>query len=280
MTFPHETFRSYVPQSELSLPLRMESFGFNADQEAVSRPRGYECVHWLHTESGAGRVSFGGAEVKMEKGQGVLFMPGDPHSYRREGVVTWKTWYVTFDGSLASEMLVTLGLQRSAMYRWPDSSAIDGLMAETYRTLRAGGDPAGNEVSGMVYRFLLMLRSQGSADGSHPISATLQRLAPLLEWLDGAYADPAIGSDAMAAFANLSSRHLMNLFRKSLGFAPYEYLISLRIRKSKHLLLESPDLTVKTVAAMVGFREPSHFIRTFRAATGSTPERFRTSNGR
>lgn len=43
-------------------------------------------------------------------------------------------------------------------------------------------------------------------------------------------------------------------------------------------LLLTTDATVATVAARVGYRSESAFSRSFRAATGTTPARFRRAS--
>ena len=65
------------------------------------------------------------------------------------------------------------------------------------------------------------------------------------------------------------------LFRNTFAHSPYAYLIALRIRKSKEVLLRTPYSSIKQITQAVGFRDTSHFVATFRQYVGFTPEKFR-----
>lgn len=56
---PHH-LRFFLTTREHSLPLFIESIGFNSRQEDVSRPEGYPCFHWIQTVSGEGMFTFKG----------------------------------------------------------------------------------------------------------------------------------------------------------------------------------------------------------------------------
>lgn len=60
--------------------------------------------------------------------------------------------------------------------------------------------------------------------------------------------------------------------------SPYQYIIRIRIQKAKELLIDKDRLTVKQIAAMVGFTDDSHFVSTFRKIETVTPETYRNIN--
>lgn len=108
------------------------------------------------------------------------------------------------------------------------------------------------------------------------ISHAVERLAPLIAYMNEHYADPEIGLEQMAAVPGITPRHLNTLFKQSFGMTAYSYFILLRIRKSKEFMTGDSRLTVKETATKVGFRDASHFVATFRRIEGVTPEQFRT----
>ena len=55
-------------------------------------------------------------------------------------------------------------------------------------------------------------------------------------------------------------------------------VIAVRIQLAEDLLLSTPD-SVERVAERCGYWNTEHFIRQFRAATGTTPHRFRRGRG-
>lgn len=71
-----------------------------------------------------------------------------------------------------------------------------------------------------------------------------------------------------------SASHLTRLFRQRLGISPYARLKIVRLECGAKLLLQS-DAEVRGIAAQVGYRSPSHFIRDFRAHFRLTPGQYR-----
>ncbi|MET1413765.1 AraC family transcriptional regulator [Roseibium sp. HPY-6] len=66
----------------------------------------------------------------------------------------------------------------------------------------------------------------------------------------------------MAEIANLSPRQLQRVLKKTTGFAPHDFLKVLRLQQS---LDGEPSLA---------YADQSHFIHSFRKATGYTPEKY------
>lgn len=76
---------------------------------------------------------------------------------------------------------------------------------------------------------------------------------------------------------NTSEKYLSRLFKESLGIGFHEYLASIRIAKSKNLLLET-NLSVIKVGEMIGFTNHSTFFRIFKKFEGINPTQYRENN--
>jgi AraC-like DNA-binding protein len=63
-------------------------------------------------------------------------------------------------------------------------------------------------------------------------------------------------------------------FRTYQGTSPYQYLLRRKMNLAAEFLLASDGL-VKEAAARVGFSDPDHFSRVFRAVHGVPPRRLR-----
>lgn len=92
-------------------------------------------------------------------------------------------------------------------------------------------------------------------------------------WLD-AHAGDAIGLEDAAREAGLSPFHFLRLFARVHGVTPHQYLLRARLRRAASLLADD-DRAITDVAYDSGFADLSNFIRTFRAAAGVSPSRFR-----
>lgn len=78
----------------------------------------------------------------------------------------------------------------------------------------------------------------------------------------------------LARSIQLSRSHLYYLFKREIGMSPKQYLKMLKMEKARGLL-ESSLLSVKEIAAKVGYDDDSHFMRGFKRTYGLTPSEHR-----
>jgi AraC family transcriptional regulator len=80
-----------------------------------------------------------------------------------------------------------------------------------------------------------------------------------------------IGLKDIAAAAHVSPYHLTRLFKRAIGYAPYQYLIHARVTGARVLLSAGRRRSLADIAAAVGFVDQSHLTRHFKKAFGMTP---------
>lgn len=73
---------------------------------------------------------------------------------------------------------------------------------------------------------------------------------------------------------NMSSFHLVRIFKRRFGTTPREYVQSSRIEKAKELLTSSA-LKAVDIAFMCGFSSYTAFFTNFKKLTGVTPDKYR-----
>jgi len=77
----------------------------------------------------------------------------------------------------------------------------------------------------------------------------------------------------------VSADHLRKLFKKETGKTPVEYLTDMRINYAKQLLKSNKNnLSIKEIAAMVGFNDPYYFSRVFKKVTSLSPTQWAENN--
>lgn len=94
-----------------------------------------------------------------------------------------------------------------------------------------------------------------------------------LNYIDKKFAD-RISADLLAAEVGLSKKKLQMGIRRRTGQSLHEYLLGVRIEKSKSLLA-STGLPLKAIASCTGFKTTSHFCKVFKHLTAATPIEFR-----
>lgn len=78
----------------------------------------------------------------------------------------------------------------------------------------------------------------------------------------------------IAEAAGISPSHFARRFRATVGKAPHQYLIQIRIDRAKRLLSES-DKGIAEIAFACGFASQEHLTRLFKRSCGLTPAGFR-----
>jgi AraC family transcriptional regulator len=83
-----------------------------------------------------------------------------------------------------------------------------------------------------------------------------------------------VGLEEVAKLTGLSRSWFARGFKGSTGIAPYAFILQIRVRKAKELLLD-PKTPIATIATLVGFADQSHFTKIFRRYAGATPREWR-----
>lgn len=94
------------------------------------------------------------------------------------------------------------------------------------------------------------------------------RVKLLRDYIKSRYAEN-IPLTELSSVADLSSFHLLRIFRDHIGVPPHEYQIHMRINEARSLLRDGHSIA--EAALKVGFFDQSHFSRNFKRITGMTP---------
>jgi AraC family transcriptional regulator len=89
--------------------------------------------------------------------------------------------------------------------------------------------------------------------------------------------DPLLMDD-LARAAHYSKFHFCRLFRKATGVTPGRFLSALRLKESRHLLLDT-GFTVSDISCAVGYNSVGTFSSRFTRSIGISPSVFRRNRG-
>lgn len=78
----------------------------------------------------------------------------------------------------------------------------------------------------------------------------------------------------VAKVANLSPYHFSRVFRREIGWTPYDYLLQIRLEKAL-TLLNKRQLSITEICYETGFSNMNHFAAVFKRKLGVTPSQYR-----
>jgi serine phosphatase RsbU (regulator of sigma subunit) len=117
---------------------------------------------------------------------------------------------------------------------------------------------------------LVVIKVEKGCDGAGLTPASVRRVTELVHaMMEDA---PTLGQ--MAESAGLSAGYFSQMFRRSTGETPHQFVLRLRIERAKEMLRDA-DARVLDVAVACGFKTQQHFARVFRRMCGASPTEYR-----
>lgn len=104
-----------------------------------------------------------------------------------------------------------------------------------------------------------------------------ERLPPAEKYIEEHIQEPNLSNVELAKHLGISEVYLRKQFQSHYGVTPKQYILDVRIRKAKQLLVNTP-FTVTAIAEECGFSTVYHFCRAFRQRTGKTPTQYAAEN--
>lgn len=108
------------------------------------------------------------------------------------------------------------------------------------------------------------------------VEETPSVISQVADYMRVHFADPELSISAIAEAFEMPTARLSLAFKDEMHMSPLEYLTLLRVERSKELLAAT-DMSIKEIAAEVGYYDASSFIRRFKQMTGATPLQYRRS---
>ena len=242
------------------------------------RPHGAEHAILIYCARGGGWCEAGHRLHPVRPGDLLVLAPGEPHAYGAHLSDPWTIHWAHATGDLLADYLGGLRTANaSPVMRVGQDLELVLLFNEVLKTLEAGTDLARLLHASATLGHLMTLaalRRQAEAT-PHPDHADMagRCIVHMSEHLDR-----PLRVSALSSLAGLSAGHFSARFKEQTGCSPRDYLRLLRMHRACQLLRETP-LSIKEIAARVGYQDPFHFSRQFKAFEGVSPSAYRVRGG-
>jgi AraC-like DNA-binding protein len=224
----------------------------------------------ISIRSGCGVVEWEGSKKEISAGTVFFLLPGEWHRYKPAAHMGWVEDWVELRGPLI-ERWIGAGLFAGRVADIAEPAGFSRQFADLHR-LATKGTPSGVASPGQLLGSTISLISQAVAgENQHFQSDT--RIKRLVERAGEALRE-GLGVTATARALGLSYPTLHRYFREVHRMSPKQVASRVRLARAEALLADG-HLSIKEIAAILGYHSASHFSLAFKRDHGLSPEKWR-----
>lgn len=251
-------------------PLMVNCAGrYLADKSFVTElTRGREDYYVMYVERGELEVFLNGSSAVARSGSTVIFPPNYPYTYAFEGNEPLSYVWAHFTGSYVAQFLAECGFgELPCLHHSACNPKIISGFDKLFDIYRAN-EPLQqqNLACGLENILLRMASGLKQAEGSRNLTKSLEYIHT--------YYSKEIHIPDLAKMESLSNSRYIAVFKQRTGMTPSEYIIHLRLNTACDLL-RNRGMSVKEVAACVGYDNPHFFSKLFKKKIGLSPQTYK-----
>ena len=208
----------------------------------------------------------------VEAGMVILLLPKTWHRYHPDPQTGWEESWIEVQGSVVDRLLQAgTFLPRTILRGGAIDAGLEEVLNAIHRRSQKGQIGFQPELSAAALQ-ALALCARIAPTRSKP-SRIEQAVNEAARYLSDNHAE-AVNVEALAERLGVAYSHFRRAFRAHTGFAPWQYVIHLRLTRARRLLASS-DAKLDDVAARVGFSSGFHLSIAFKQAYGQSPHAWR-----
>lgn len=208
----------------------------------------------------------------IEMGMAFALPPGVWHRYRPDADVGWTESWMEVQGPVVNRLL-SAGLfsNKTAVHLDASSAGLDTALERVHAIASEAGPGFDPELAARAFAVLVAWSRSGL---SPPELSRLRRAILTAERHLAENLAKPVNIAALAKKLGVSYSQFRQEFRKHTGFAPWQYVLHVRIIHARRLLAGS-DAQLEEIATQLGFSSAFHFSTAFKQAMGISPDRWR-----
>ena len=222
----------------------------------------------IYVECGELAVVQNGSTCIAKSGSVIVFPPHYHYKYTFDGDHTLSYLWAHFTGSYAEPFLAECGFGElpCIFHSEPNIKIVSGF-EKLFDTFGTHEPLQKQKLACRLEDILLRIASdRNGTDTENGFSASIGYIH--------AFYSKDLRIPELAKMESLSNSRYITVFKKHMGMTPSDYIIHLRINVACDLL-KSSDMSVKEVAASVGYDNAHFFSKLFKKKTGFTPKAYR-----
>lgn len=254
-----------------------ESVGWYKDEPGHYAVREKNQLNYFNLHiviSGKGYLKTGNKIHMLQQGDAFLYFPLEEQYYYSDRDNPWEILWVHFNGCYLNEFFIEKGLHLSKVWTlklWDNiKNAIINLLEEAEKHAILHQSALSTLTYGIISEFISQAEILTANKGVDVYNRIIQIL-PQMREMSAKPFELKYWSDEL----NISTYYFCKMFKKATGMSPSNFTMLCRLQKSKQLLMEKRDWTVKQIALECGYSSISYFGRLFLENEGVTPAEYR-----
>jgi len=240
--------------------------------------RDHYVIHYIIR--GRGEYHADGRVYQLAGGDGFLIVPGQSTFYRADSEEPWEYFWVGFHGSEAKSLLELANLNReNLIFHYDKDDLLRNHMDDIYQATRQKeiiGQQA-MEYAMIGHLYLLISCLIGANRSQNSGTQKQDYFAQALRFIEENFSYNVSVED-MAGYVGVDRTYLYRIFMQQLSMSPSRYVMDYRLNRAARMLATT-ELTITEVAYSVGFKDISHFSRSFNKKFGMPPLQYRKTKG-
>lgn len=241
----------------------------NPDYAIDRTSYGYHVLEYV--AAGTGTVTLNGVRHELAPGSVFACTPTTACTMRTNPQDPMVKYFVCLSGQRAPRLLARAALAPGQMRRVSAHGEIRGLFEDLIREGRHAGTHTREICELLVELLALKLAATAEEEAGAAAGGLARENFLRCKALIDAQAERLVTLEDIAAAAGLDTSSICRLFRRFQGTSPYQYLLRRKMNLAAEFLVETGGL-VKEAALRVGFADPYHFSRCFKAIHGVPPK--------
>ena len=208
----------------------------------------------------------------VEKGNVILYAPHVPQDYCFLPKDNSTHIYVHFSGTGCEELFRKLNLPKSGVFNYAKNSEIENYLFKLCEAFSYIDSKESVYCQGLLLTILSLLApgDKRSRGGNTQYSKTISNIIGQIR------SSPArnYSIDSWAKECGFTRSYFIQVFKKTTGMSPHQYLTHIRINYAKEMLLFT-DMSVSKIGDICGYNDYNYFSRIFKKTEGVTPMQYR-----
>jgi AraC family transcriptional regulator len=230
----------------------------------------YHSYLLMYIKSGQGLVTYDNKTFTIKANELVLLDCNKPHSYSSEN---WESLWIHFDGNMSKEYFDLIYDSFGCIFSIKDKTLIPNCLSNILDTFTSNKNMNEPLLSCHIQRMLTELLLLSSSSYNDNLGNSVNPITLATTFIQDNYKNK-ITLEELSSRVNLSAFYFSRLFKKEMGYSPYEYILMTRINEAKKLLKGS-SLLIKEIAFATGFNSEASFVTSFKKHNNLTPTDFR-----